>query len=310
MSEPNLFIIGFPKSGTTALATYLSAHPQVFFSNPKEPTYWATDVRNRHGDTLADCGFKSYDDYLDLFRDAAPEHKVVGEGSTAYIWSAEAIPRIQARFPESRIIVMIRNPVQMAYSLHGEMLAELNEDVEDFATAWRLQEARRRGESLPRYCYVPAALQYGNICRVATHMRRLLQIVDRERVHVVLFDDFSADTRQAYHGALEFLGLRRHRVEFRRVNESQRIRWPWLARAIALPTVLPKRLRFIERGLRAASHAVGLRSLRERTVKKLCRPAPRRPLPEQTRLMLIDEFRDEISELSDLIGRRLDHWLC
>jgi len=85
MKKPNFFILGAPKCGTTSLAMWLSEHPNIFMCPIKEPHYFNTDGLQR---------IKTLEQYESLFTDAKPEHVAVGEASTHYLYSKEAVPRI------------------------------------------------------------------------------------------------------------------------------------------------------------------------------------------------------------------------
>ena len=110
MPIPNFFIVGAPKCGTTALCEYLKYHPNVFMSTPKEPHYFAEDFeRYRH--------VKTEDKYLALFGDCNDRHLMIGEASVFYLRSTRAVSLIRDFNPDAKIIVMLRNPVDMVYSL-------------------------------------------------------------------------------------------------------------------------------------------------------------------------------------------------
>jgi len=143
MKQPNFFIIGAPKCGTTALASYLSAHTDVFFSHPKEPTYFNQDFdekpRAAHNEK----------EYLHLF-EQADGLKMVGEGSTRYLSSNVAVKNIMKFNPQAKIIIMLRNPIDMYISLHSHCFYNLVEPEEDPEKAWRLQRERKNIQSTPR----------------------------------------------------------------------------------------------------------------------------------------------------------------
>ena len=125
---PNFFLAGAPKCGTTSLSEYLRAHPNVFMCCPKEPFYFDDDLTRIHA-------VGSFDDYLALFRNCGEEHLAVGEASTCYLFSRNAMKRIHAFNDEAKIIVMFRNPADFLPSLHAELLFNFNEDQEDFTEA-------------------------------------------------------------------------------------------------------------------------------------------------------------------------------
>src|SRR5690606_9490694 len=174
--------------GTTALSAYLREHPRVFVSQPKEPHYFCTDF-----DYYYAPGRRSEEHYLRLFAGADERHLAVGEASVWYLYSADAARNIAAFAPGARAIVMVRNPVELVPSLHSQLLYMLDEDEPDPWRAWRLQEARRRGERLPPRVRVPAFLQYGEAARLGAQLRRVYESIPPERVKVIVFDDLRAD---------------------------------------------------------------------------------------------------------------------
>lgn len=113
MRRPNTFIVGAPKCGTTALSTYLSEHREVFLSDPKEPNYFCSDLPERQV-------VSQMEDYLTLFEGALDGHSVVMEASTWYLVSRVAVANIMEFEPRARLIVMVRNPIDLVHSLHWQ----------------------------------------------------------------------------------------------------------------------------------------------------------------------------------------------
>jgi hypothetical protein len=113
----------------------------------------------------------------------------------------------------------------MAASLHSEAVKTLTEDVCDFRKAWGLQEERRQGLSLPRLCYQKDFALYGDFCKLGGQLQRLFRLVDRERVHVIVFDDLKNHARRVYQDTLRFLQLQDDgRTEFPIRNAFQQPR--------------------------------------------------------------------------------------
>ncbi|MDF2235897.1 hypothetical protein P2H44_25380 [Albimonas sp. CAU 1670] len=226
--RPNLFIIGAPKCGTTAVAQWLADREDVFFSNPKEPFFLCDDFPNMAGEiTLVDTPEK----YLRLFAGADPaKHKVIAEGSTAYLRSTRAVARALELNPEARFIVMLRDPVEVAQAFHMEQLFARNEDQEDFETAWRLQDERAQGRSLSPHAKAPEFLQYHDTAAFGPQLDRLVALVPEERRLVVLQQDLRDDARALWLKVQAFLGLEDDgRTEFPKVNASRKHRVQWLA---------------------------------------------------------------------------------
>jgi Sulfotransferase domain len=301
MHSPNTFIVGAPKCGTTAMVRYLGAHPNAFFSKLKEPGYWATDYQ-----WLAQRNaLHSLEDYLRLFSEASGVHKVVGEASTMYLSSECAVANILAFFQDARFIVMLRNPVEVAQAYHMQKLLMFQEDVEDFETAWRLQDERRLGRRIPRNCPSGAMLQYADIARFGPQVARMLRTVPRQSVHFIRYDAFKRDTAGAYRDTLRFLGLKDDgRKEFPVAGPARRHRFAFVARLFHDPPV------FVSEPIRRLSgHLVRKRyppieALRQR----MFRPAPRPQPSDSFRAELQAYFRQDVDELERLLGWDLQQW--
>ena len=143
---PNFFIVGTGKAGTTSLFHYLRQHPQIYMSPIKEPCYFASEIRAdnlteaylRHirwlsrklpgpladGQPVKPLGWlaSEWDDYVRLFQNVATE-TAIGEASVAYLWSQTAAENIAARIPDARIIMILRDPSERAFSQYLHQLA-------------------------------------------------------------------------------------------------------------------------------------------------------------------------------------------
>ncbi len=303
---PDFFLVGAPRCGTTAMSHYLGHHPKICFSRPKEPHFFSLlrqlMPQMTVADYLAHC-FPHYD---------PTRHRAVGEGSVSYLYDATAIATILAHNPEVRFIVMVRNPVDLVYSYHARLVALLDEDVEDFASAWRLQETRARGECIPQTCRNPFLLQYAEIGRLGKYLERLWQQAGRERCLVQVFDDFVADPRQVYLNILDFIGVEDDgRTEFppRESNKVARIKWlqRWLKRP---PTRVASFAATLEhqRRRKQGKKKSTLKRLRKRLLKWNTVYRPRPPLPKALRAELVETFAADIDRLGELLKRDLSHW--
>jgi hypothetical protein len=205
MPRPDFFLVGALKSGTSAMASYLGQHPDIYLP-VKEVCFFGSDLEFRR--TLQRSGdwFQPAEDRYLSFFDAAPAGARVGEATAYYLFSALAAREIESFSPGASIIVMLRNPVDMIHSMHKHWLFSLNEDVTDLSEALALEEERRRGRCIPDSVFWPQGLQYRSIPRYAEQLERYFDVFGRERVHVILFDDFRSDARDAYRRTLEFLG--------------------------------------------------------------------------------------------------------
>jgi len=196
---PELYVIGAPKSGTTSLAGWLADHPQITFSVPKEPFYWASDYPGMR----SHYGFDTRARYAALFA-SAPEGTMLAEGSTTYLYSERAVPDILAAVPGARFVVALRNPVDLLISWHRTQLVSLNESEADFATAWRRSVAGGMPDTTP---LDPKLVDYPRVGRLGAAVERLLAQAPRDRVHVVLLEELSADPEQAWRALADFAGI-------------------------------------------------------------------------------------------------------
>lgn len=291
-NRPTFFIIGAPKCGTTALAQWLSGHPQVFMSARKEPHFF--NARSMPATpTLAA--------YEALFANAGPQHRAIGEASTHYLFAPEAVPNILAYQPEARFIVCLRNPLQMAPSLHAECVAQGWDDETDFARAWALQATRQRGEALPGTVLGdPDRLQYGAYCQLGAQLARVYRQVPRERVLPLLLEDLREHPRQHYQRVLAFLGLDDDgRSQFPVVNAARATRWPLLSRLMRRSSQL--------RGALGVHGDWGIVAALRRLNST---DTPRPPLSAQMQDALRSYFADDVQQLGELLGRDLHHWLA
>lgn len=290
--KPNLFMIGGPKCGTTSFQEYLAGHPHIFMSEPKEPCYFDKDIPFPSSP-------RNDGEYMRCFAGATERHIIIGEASTNYLYSKVAVANILAFSPAARFIVMLRNPIEMAASLHSEAVKTLTEDVCDFRKAWGLQEERRQGLSLPRLCYQKDFALYGDFCKLGSQLQRLFRLVNRERVHVIVFDDLKNHARRRYQDTLRFLQLQDDgRTEFPIRNAFQQPRLGLMRDSAMLLGAIRNRIP-IRRGLGI------MRGITRLTSK----PGLRTPLPLDFHQELADYFRSDVTLLGELLNRNFSPWL-
>jgi len=297
--RPDFFIVGAPKCGTTSLYTYLREHRNVFMSHPKEPYFFAEDFPNyRKTESLAE--------YLACFREADDSHLAIGEATAAYMYSLVAIPKIREFNKRAKLMVMLRNPVELVRSLHAHLLYIFDEDECSIEKAWQLQDARRRGQSIPRRCREPRFLQYAAVAKLGAQVEKLLTVFPRDHVKFVVFDDLIDKTQSVYEQVLSFLNVPSDgRTSFPPTNVRRAHRGGWLGRLLLRPPLALQRLVRITRamvGVRGLGIAGRLRQLNTKMNR-------RKPLSTRFRQELSDVFRQDVMKLSDLVGRDLSGWV-
>lgn len=299
MTLPDVYLIGAPKAGTTSLSRWMASHPDLYFSKPKEPAYWATDyprVRELRG-------FDTRSAYEQLY--SGPEarnsaHRA--DGSTVYLYSRDAVPAIVAELSDSaRFIIALRNPADLVVSFHRTQQLLLNEDEPDFEAAWN----RSLAGGLPGTDLLdPKLVDYSMVGSLGQAVSRLLDVVDRSRVHFVLFEDLRDRPEQVWRALMGFLDLSSEVVpSFEVHNPSTRtFRSPTLHRFRNRPPAL---LAGTVRRLRHLS----LRSRYLKRVKKLWwREQPKPKVSPEMRAALTAHFAADVALLARLIGQDLSSW--
>jgi hypothetical protein len=260
---------------------YLKQHPQVFLSLLKEPLFFCSDL-SRQPLAVAD-----EDEYLSLFN-GSDGARAIGEGSVWYLLSAAAPAAIEHFSPGAKILVFLRDPVDMMHSLHALYLRTGNEDLTDFAAAIDAEDDRAAGRRLPPGVYFPEGLLYRRVASYAVQVERYLRLFGRQRIHVTLFDDLKADPAAAYREILLFLG----------VDPGFQ---PELA---AGPANVRVRGQVLQQ-LRAASPAVRSKV----KTGKLSHAGPKPgPVPPELRARLNRQLRPDVQAVSTLLARDLSAW--
>ena len=200
MKLPDFFLVGAPKCGTTSMYQYLRQHPEIFLPEIKEPNFFANDLEIKTYPEI-----NSVDAYSSLYNSSNTE-KVLGDASQFHLYSKVAAKNIKAFSPQAKIIIMIREPISLMASLHGQYQTTNDEDVTSFIEVLRLDEERRNGRAIPKNTLFPRCMSYKDIATLSPQIERYFKVFSKENIKVVLLDDFIADTRSVYLQTLDFLG--------------------------------------------------------------------------------------------------------
>ena len=297
--KPDLsfFIVGAPKCGTTALFDYLTQHPQVFEPAHKEPNFFGADL---NGDTH----YKASAAYAALFAPAAPG-QLCGEGSTWYLFSKLAAQEIAQAYPAANIIIMLRQPVELLYSLHSQMVFDgFNEDIVDFEEALAAEPDRAQGRRMPKGVLRPEATLYSEVVKFAEQIARYQAVFPPEQVKLIFYDDFKADTLAVYQQTLGFLGLPADFTpNMQVVNANKVAKSKTMNELLTGDNIVKKTARLLL--------PEGVRRRLYKTVKQAnTEYAQRPPLSAAVYNKLTDRFRPEVEALARLTGRDLSGWLA
>jgi hypothetical protein len=206
---PNFLIIGAMRSGTTSLFAALAAHPQVFGAPGKELRFF--DLNYERG----------IDWYGERFQGSKGK-VAIGEASQTYIYDPLALDRMAAHVPDARLIAILRDPVERAYS-HYWLNRSRGREPLSFEEALEAEEGRLKGSSRSdRFFY-----SYVDRGHYKTQLDRVCSLYDRSGLHVVLFDDLRDHPVQTFEGLCRFLGVEEGAIASApstQVNAFQRFR--------------------------------------------------------------------------------------
>ncbi|MGK7896071.1 MAG: sulfotransferase [Xenococcus sp. (in: cyanobacteria)] len=295
MKLPNFLIIGAAKGGTTSLYHYLSQHPQIYMSSLKEPRFFALEgekLNFQNPDSAINyTSVTTLSEYCKLFEGVRDEI-AIGEASPLYLYSTKAIERIAHYLPKAKLIVILRNPVDRAYSCYKHLVA-----LEPFSFADALQEEDKRISQ--NWSHLWHYRQGGYYYK---QLKGYFEKFSPEQIKVYLFDDLKSDP----------LGLVQNLFSVLEVDDSF---VPDLAYRNVSNNPKIKVLQNIVSGrhfLRLASQKVVPASLRKNVAQKIrsWNSQNFEAMPEEVRYQLTKDYREDILKLQDLVGLNLSHWLC
>jgi hypothetical protein len=308
MRRPDFFIVGTPKTGTTALHAMLRRHPQIYMPKLKEPRFLASDMspHPRHADGPHEVRYPhTLEEYLALFDKATPEQRA-GEATPMYLWSRFAAAGIADLQPDARIIAILREPASFLRSLHLAFLNGGNEAEKDLRRAIGLEDARRQGQHVPRTSHRPQLLQYSEHVRYVEQLRRYDAHFPPEQILLLIYDDFRADNEATVRRVLRFLEVDEESpIDFDRANVTGHSPRSPQAKHVMLSVAQGRRpLARTTKATVKALTTVGMRQAAARMIDRSMR-AEAPPPDESFLLELRRRFKPEVLALSEYLGRDL-----
>jgi len=304
---PDFFIVGHPKSGTTALWDMLKGHPQIYTPRNKEPWFFADELHPPTPPRPIGTGRtpSTLEEYMLLFDEAMPEQRV-GEASCLYLWSHTAAGRIAEVQPDARIIAILREPASFLRSLHLQFVQVYLEPEKDLRKAIALEDARREGRHLPRKSFWPRATLYSEHVRYVEQLCRYHALFPSEQVLVLIYDDFRRDNEATVRRVQRFLGVDdTYPIDVREANPTVRVR---SQRLYALLHAVAAGEAPVARAVQSAARKLAPRGLSRQSAvairDRILYGAPRPP-DEGLTLELRRRFKPEVEALGEYLGRDL-----
>ena len=200
MKKPNLFIVGAPKCGTTFLYYYLKQHPEIFFPQFKEPHFFGSDLIRKNG-----AYNLNLNEYQNLFNS---DKKIIGEASTFYIFSKNSAKEIYNFNPKAKVIIMLRDLVDLVHSIHSQFVFSGDETIENFEEALNMENKRIKGEKIPTQTTVVNKLFYtSNILALPKNINSFISYFGVENIKFILLDEIKNKPEELYLEVLKFLDV-------------------------------------------------------------------------------------------------------
>jgi len=296
MTLPNFLIIGAAKAGTSSLHQYLSQHPQVFMSSPKEPRFFAPELYTEHLKDPYRSGAKehrsvpmSLEEYSALF-DPVTDEIAVGEASTEYLYMPNTPERIRQLIPEVNLIAVLRDPAERAFSAFCYQVRDGCERL-SFEQALVAEEERTvQKKRWPGWQYKQVGFYYEQV-------KRYFGLFDRSKIKIYLHEDLTADSGRVAKDIFGFLS-----VDDTFVPDLTRRNISAIPKSRTLQNLMIKDnpLKTMVKPFMPAALRMRLRS-QNLSKKPMLSPAIRH--------QLVKDYREDILRLQDLIDRDLSSWL-
>jgi hypothetical protein len=290
---PDFFYAGVSRSGSTSLYYALKQHPRIYLSPEKEPFFFNGRCFNNHN--VHESAISTIEDYVRLFSGAHDE--IIGEATTTYLYSHEStianIKKIYGnRYKDLKIILMLRNPVERAFSQYKLFVRDAREPL-DFEEAIKADVMEKRREEHMGYDYIGHGMYYNQVKAFIDNF---------PNVRVFIYEDFKADNMRTIKEIFRFLKVDDSFIPEMeiRYNVSGKVRIQWLYDYVFFKRSFLKDLfkPFIP-------HELEMR-IRYRFIEKNMRKWDMSP---DTKKILLSIYEDDICKLQDLLKRDLSFWL-
>ncbi|HEY9767524.1 MAG TPA: sulfotransferase [Coleofasciculaceae cyanobacterium] len=294
--KPNLFIVGQPKSGTTALHQFLGQHPEIYMSSIKEPHFFCSDFHlesDRAYGRQRFFDFRNESAYLQLFS-KAKNVKIAGESSTNYLYSQVTAEKIHNFNPDGKIIIILREPAKFLYSLHSHYVKFTEENEPDFLTALDLEKERHQEKFLSPRVTSPSYVYYSQRVQYYQQVKRYRDRFSNNQIKVVIFEEFQSENERVFREILEFLGVSNFTPEYEAVNVNKEVKFKAINNLINNPMVKSISKNLVSQEFNDF--------VRDKIVEKLLwYQAPKAKMPEQIKMQLMQQYKPEVIKISELL---------
>jgi hypothetical protein len=289
MILPNFIIVGAPKCGTTAIFNYLKQHPQIYMPSCKEPHFFSFEGENK-----PHWGIPNLEAYSSLFEGVTDEI-AIGEASTWYLYSQTAAERIRYHIPEAKLIAILRNPVERAYSSWAFRVQCGWESITNFERTLQAEQSRISDNFEWDFHYLQTGFYYNQV-------KRYFDLFPRERIKIYLHEDLKADPVGLLQDLFKFLNIDINFVP----DVSVKHNITSSPRNNYLNLLLARKSR-----LKSVVKSIITNNLRQKLVGKIRQYNRVKPFPlsPEIKQRFSQVYKEDILKLENLIERDLSSWL-
>ncbi len=289
----DFFCVGAAKSGTTALHYFLRQHPEIYMPLKKEIHHFANDLLKKNDYWL------QKDVFLKLFR-KTKENQTAGETSVFYLLSENAAKNIFEYNPEAKIIIMLRNPAEVSYSLYSQLVFNGEENIMDFRKAIEIEADRKKGINLPENTRIIKKHLYIETVKFTEQIKRFQKLFPSKQIHFIFFEDFKQNTLQTVQNTYQFLNINDSfvpKLKIHNANKKIKNRRMQKFSTFVINKVFSK---FIDED--------NLEKLRNFMISINNISMERTPLDKATKQILKNKLALEIDNLGNLLNKNLTNW--
>ena len=294
--KPNFIVVGAMKAATTSLYTYLKQHPEIFMTKVKEPMFFNNFKQENKYKISGKKSKKptTLKEYLAMFDDVKNE-KAIGEASPAYIYNPQAPQLIKEHLSNVKIIAILRQPTDRAYSNYLHTKRADREDAATFQEAIELENKRIKDNWSPLYHYIEKGYY-------SVQLKRYFDLFSEKNIKIYLFEDVVKNTKETLKDIFKFLEVDEN-VEIDTSKKANVSGTPsglmgWVLKKMRYYTLMPK----------FAISDYLPKFIMELIFKSVYKPIEK--LNEDSRRDITERYyKGEIRSLEKLIDRDLSSWL-
>ena len=294
---PTFVIVGVQKAATSSIYTYLSQHPQIYTSSLKEPNFLERDWQQYYeaGGAHKASRIDTFEKYAHLFSGVTDEIAIGEASANCLFHHATSVPQIQRYVPDAQIVIALRHPAERA---HSDYLMHLRDAINGGPRRSLSEQIREHSEK-------SFIIRKGFYAEGVSHF---MDAFGRDRVKVILYDDFCRNPQESMADLYQFLGVdptftpdMSRRSQTARVPKNRQIN-ALLQRKNPLRSA-------VTAGLKLLMPETARARLRQRLIQMNSQDKSTLPLTPEDRQALIALYRDDVLQLQTLLQRDLSNWL-